>query len=154
MRKLELHSRPSVVAAQIDPLDDGTFRWSKAGRWALTLGIDDRDGRLIDFVAYFLDTPGTWWLRHRESPILGAETISRAEFYQQPVRLFETPHGWLEARGAGVCVLSWGVDLLPIFQQVSPIVCQSARLKSRLKASFNKYQPRITVQSTEARRAA
>ena len=147
-------SAPSFVLARIQPRTDGTFVPTESGQWAVTLGVDDRDGRLVDFLAYFLNTPGTWWLRRREIPILGAETLSRAEFYQQPLRLFETPHDWLKARGGGVCVLSWDIDLLPIFQQVSPIICQSARLKSRLKTSFNKHQPRITVQSTEVRRAA
>ena len=150
----ELRSRPSFVLTRAEVRDDGTFRPTESGPWAITVGVDDRSGRLVDFVAYFLDNVGTWWLRRREIPILGAETLSRAEFYQQPLRLFETPHDWLEARGGGVCVLSWDVDLLPIFQQVSPIVCQSARLKSRLKSSFNKHQPRITVQPMEARRAA
>lgn len=140
--------------ARISPRTDGTFIRTENGQWAFTLGVDDRDGRLVDFVAYFLSAPATWWLRRREIPILGAEKLSQAEFYQQPLRLFETPHDWLEARGDGVCVLSWDVDLLPIFQQVFPIVCQSARLKKRLKSSFNKHQPRITVQSTEVRHAA
>ena len=146
---------PSFVAVRIEPRADGTFRPTENGQWAVTLGVDDRDGRIVDFCAYFLNSPGTWWLRRREIPILGAETLSRAEFYQHPLRLFETPHDWLTARGAGVCILVWDdLDLLPIFQQVSPIVCQSARLKKRLTSSFNKHQPRITVQSTEVRRAA
>ena len=145
---------PRFVMARISPHSNGTFAPTENGQWAVTLGVDDRDGRLVDFVAYFLIAPATWWLRRREIPILGAEKLSQAEFYQQPLRLFETPHDWLEARGDGVCVLSWDVDLLPIFQQVFPIVCQSARLKRRLKSSFNMHQPRITVQSTEVRRAA
>ncbi len=145
---------PIFVMARISPHSNGTFAPTENGQWAVTLGVDDRDGQLVDFLAYRPGDPGTWWLRRREIPILGAETLSRAEFYQQPLRLFETPHDWLTARGVGVCVLSWDVDLLPIFQQVSPIVCQSARLKIHLKASFNKHQPRITVQSTEVRRAA
>ncbi len=151
---IELRSRPSYVLTRIEPCVDGTFVPTERGGWSVTIGVDDRDGRLVDFVAYFLDTPGTWWLRRREIPILGAETLSRYDFYQQPVRLFETPHDWLKARGDGICILSWDVGLLPIFQQVSLVVCQSARLKRRLKSSFNKHQPRITVQSTEVRRAA
>ncbi len=150
----DLRRCPSFVMTRIEPRQDGTFRPTESGQWAVTLAVDDREGRLVDFLAYLPSDPGTWWLRRREIPILGAETLSRAEFYQQPLHLFETPHDWLEARGDGVCVLSWDVDLLPIFQQVSPIVCQSARLKRRLTSSFNKHQPRITVQSTEVRRAA
>ncbi len=151
----ELRPRPSFVMARIEPRPDGrTFVPTENGQWAVTLGVDSREGEIVDFVAYFLEDVGNWWLRRREIPILGAETLSRAEFYQQPLRLFETPHDWLKARGDGICILSWDVGLLPIFQQVSLVVCQSARLKRRLKSSFNKQHPQITVQPTEVRHAA
>ncbi len=151
---IELRSRPSYVLTRIEPCVDGTFVPTERGGWSVTIGVDDRDGRLVDFVAYFLNTPETWWLRRREIPILGAETLSRSDFYQQPARLFERPQDWLTARGNGVCVLNWDVDLLPIFKSVSPIVCQSLRLKQRLVSSFEEYQPRITVQPKEMCRAA
>ncbi len=145
---------PIFVMARISPHSNGTFVPTESGQWAVTLAVDDRDGRLVDFLAYRPCDPGTWWLRRRELPILGAETLSRAEFYQHPLRLFETPHAWLLARGGGAVVLDWDCDLHEIFKLVPRIHCQSARLKSRLKSSFNKHQPRITVQSTEVRRAA
>ena len=35
---------PSFVFAQIEPREDGSFEWSKTGRWALTLGVYDARG--------------------------------------------------------------------------------------------------------------
>ncbi len=148
------HYAPGFVMTCIEARSDGTFRPTESGQWAVTLAVEDREGRLVDFVAYFLDNVGTWWLRRCEIPILGAETLSRAEFYQQPLRLFETPHAWLLARGRGVVVLDWDCDLHEIFKLVPRIHCQSARLKRRLESSVIKHQPRITVQPTEMCRAA
>ncbi len=148
---------PSFVMARIQPHSDGrTFVPTESGRWAVTLGVDDRDGQLVDFVAYFLDNVGNWWLRRREISVLGAEAISRAEFYQTPLNLYPTPHQWLLARGDGVCVLDWGVNLLPIFERVPHIACKNTKLKSRLHRSFVKQHPKITVPALaeEVRRAA
>ncbi len=139
----ELRSRPSFVMVCIEPRPDGTFLPSETGQWAVTLAVDDREGRLVDFLAYLPSDPGTWWLRRREIPILGAETLSRAEFYQQPLRLFETPHAWLLARGRGAVVLDWDCDLHEIFKLVPRIHCRSAALRDRLRKAFWKSLPKI-----------
>ena len=150
----ELRPRPSVVMTRIEPRPDGTFRPSEGGQWAVTLGVDDREGRLVDFVAYLPSDPGRWWLRRNESPILGVEDISRAEFFQRPLSLFETPHAWLLGRGRGAVVLDWGCDLRGIFEAVPRIHCQSTELKEHLHKSFWKFLPKITAPSKGVRCAA
>ena len=150
----QLRPRPSFVMVRIEPRPDGMFRPTESGQWAVTLGVDDCEGRLIDFVAYFLNAPGRWWLRRNEIPILGAEAISRAEFSRRPLSLYETPHAWLLARGRGAVVLDWGCDLHEIFKLVPRIHCQSAGLKDRLRRSFWKSLPKITAPRKEMRHAA
>ena len=141
----DLRPRPSFVITRIEPRPDGTFRPSESGQWAVTLGIDDREGRLVDFVAYLRNDPGRWWLRRNESPILGAEVIARAEFFQRQLTLHETPHAWLRARGDGAVVLDWNCDLHEIFRFVPRVHCQSAELRDRLRKSFWKSLPKITA---------
>ncbi len=145
---------PSFEMTSIDPRSDGTFRPNERGQWALTLSVDDCDGQLRDFVAYFLNNPGRWWLRRDQSLILGVEEISRTEFFQRPLSLFETPHAWLPGRGRGAVVLDWGCDLRGIFEAVPRIHCQSAELRDRLRRSFWKSLPTITAPSKGVRRAA
>ena len=155
MHNLELHPRPSVVAAQIEPRDDGTFAWSKDGRWALTIGVYDRDERLVDFVAYFRTEPGKWFLRRRtESPVLGASMIARAADLRQPLKLYAMPYTWLLARGDGAAVIDWSPDLRGIFDQVPSIHCQNSELKDRLDRHFAKFQPKITAPPRSKRHAA
>ncbi len=139
------HYAPSFVMTRIEAQPDGTFRPNVSGQWAVTLAVDDREGRLADFVAYLLGAPGRWWLRRNELLILGVEEISRAEFYQRPLSLYETPHAWLLARGQGSCVLDWGVDLRGIFEGVPRVHCQSVELRERLRRSFLKSLPKITA---------
>ena len=155
MHRLELHPRPSVVAAQIEPREDGTFQLSKAGRWALTIGVYDSDERLVDFVAYFRTEPSKWFLRRRtESPILGACMIARAVDFRQPLRLYATPYTWLLARGDGAAVIDWSVDLRGVFDQVPSIHCESRALKERLDRHFAKFAPKIIAPRGRTRHAA
>ena len=155
MHNLELRPRPSVVAAQIAPREDGTFEWSKSGRWALTVGVYDRDERLVDFVAYFSDDPSRWFLRRRtESPVLGASMIARAADFRQPLRLYATPDTWLLARGDGAAVVDWSIDLRGVFDGVPSIHCESRALKERLDRHFAKFTPKIIAPPRRKRRAA
>ena len=61
-----------ISPARILTRRDGTFAFDKAGEVAAIGKVYDRDGVLVDFVAWFIDHPGTWWLRRgTETPVLG-----------------------------------------------------------------------------------
>ena len=160
MPEFELRQRPSVVAAQIYPLEDGTFRWSNAGRWALTIGVDDRDGRLVDFVAYFQDDRSTWFLRRGdESPVLGAPELAFAAYHNKPVKLCSTPDLWLSGHRRHLwhsifCIIDWGVNLAPFLDGVSRVECDSPELQKRLRRALREWEPKITAPRRGARHAA
>ena len=160
MPEFDLRPRPSVVAAQILPRENGTFRWSKTGRWALTVGVYDRDERLIDNVAYFLDDPSTWFLRRADqTPILGARDIAFAVDQQQTVKLCSTPDLWLSGHcrrswRSIACIIDWSVNISPLFDGVSRIECDSPELQKRLCHALRKWEPKITVPRRGTRHAA
>ena len=143
--------KPSVVAAQIEPHEDGTFGWSKTGRWALTVGVYDRDERLVDFVAYFLDDPSTWFLRRaNQTPVLGTRDLAFAADNQQPVNLYSTPNLWLfghrrRSWRSIVCIVDWGADIAPLLDGVSRVECDTPELQKRLRHALRKWEPKITA---------
>ncbi|MEE9249741.1 MAG: hypothetical protein V3U93_01260 [Alphaproteobacteria bacterium] len=134
---------------RVEPRPDGTFRPSEDGQWALTLGVDDREGRLVDFVAYFLNNPGRWWLRFRdETPFLGARDLAFAADCGKSIRLFSTPDTWLRAQlrhgdHEAVCVLNWGVDLCPLFDGIEAVVCNTPGLARRLREKLREWEPEV-----------
>lgn len=160
MPEFDLRPRPSVVAAQILPRENGTFEWSKTGRWALTVGVYDHNELLIDFIAYFSDDPSRWFLRRRtESPVLGARDIAFAVDQQQPVALFSTPDLWLSGHCGRswrsiACIVDWSVNLAPLFDGVSRIECDSPELQKRLRRALREWEPKITVPRRGTRHAA
>ncbi len=151
----ERRPRPSFVLTRIRPLDDGTFRPDPNGTVALTVGVDDREGNLVDFAAFYLQDLWRWWLRRGDqTPVLGLDAVSYAEFYQRKLLLCGTPFDWLLARGRGAVVLDWGCDLSEIFAGVPMVECQSEALTARVRESMRRWEPVIRTRAKEARCAA
>ena len=147
-------SWPSLVIVRIQTRPHGTFRASRTGKRAATLGVEDRFGNLTDIVAWFT-SPSPWWLRRGDqTPVLGAKALAIAAWDHTPIALHRTPEHWLKFGGEGVCILDWGVDLRPLFQGVPQINCTSRELKERLWCAFRKLEPKIVVQPVEVCRAA
>ena len=140
-------------------LDDGTWRADPSGAPAVLIPVHDRDGVAVDIIAYHLDDPSEWRLRYGDCcPILGAEALAMAAYHRDPVTLCSTPERWLLARshpGAGVhlhhqggdetCVLDWGVDLGPLFAEVSHIQCDSVGLHDQMQRAIRSWEPEITA---------
>ncbi len=137
---------PSLVMARIETRPDGTFRPSEVGEWAVTVGVDDREGRLVDFVAWFFASESRWWLRDNDQcPVLGAEELALAVDCGKTIRLHSTPEGWLRGRGRGVCILRWDLHLAPLFGGVKQIECDGLDLERRLRAMLRRWEPEVVT---------
>ena len=109
------------------------------------LGIEDRYGDLVDFVAWQLSEPGCWWLRRGESILLGAQNLETATEENGWVKLFSTPETWAINGGRGVCILNWEADIGPIFDDFLEIECDTEFLRARFdRALRQRAIPRVS----------
>ncbi len=150
-----------IGAAPIATSDDGTYQPDPAGEWAAILAVHDRFGELVDLVSWLPENPCRWWLRvGDETPILGCQALAFAADCGKRIRLWSTPEQWLRAGGLGqrhqdVCILHWGVDLAPLFDGVSHVLCESLGLEHRLRSTLRIWEPKInTTPRSEVRNAA
>ncbi len=131
--------------AQIATFADGTYRRDPGGEWAVILPVHDRDKTLCDLVAWLLDDPGSWWLRHGdETPILGSRRLAVAAYFGDAIRLYSTPQHWLLARGDGAVVLKWDVDCRDLFDGVARVECDCPALETRFRDSLRRWEPLLT----------
>ena len=149
-------------AARISPQADGTFRYDRKGEPATTLGVSARDGNLADVVAWCKD-PHQWWLRRGDqTPIVGARALAIAAWHGEPVKLYGTPKGWLQAHSrAGdtdttyrICILQPGVDLRPLLDGVSRVDCENADLEEMLRRAMRAWEPKLWSPPVVKRHAA
>ncbi len=142
--------RLRLTSVRIAANDGGTYRVDPVGKVAALVPIHDRWGILIDAVAFLPGAPGRWWLRYRDTVILGAQALAYAAWEHQPLKLWETPQDWLLHGRRGAVVLDWGCDLRPMFEDVPEIRCQSQALIDRLYGNFLRFGPQLTVSSTDS----
>ena len=134
-----------IPAARIRTADDGTYRPDSTGEWAAILPVHDRHNELCDLVAWLLDEPGCWWLRHSdETPILGTRRLAVAAYFGDAIHLYSTPERWLLARGDGAVVLKWDVDCRDLFDGVARVVCDCPALEARFRDSLRRWEPLVT----------
>jgi len=116
---------------------------------ALSLIVRDRHGLPEDIVAWFNDRPGDWFLHDGDKiPILGAKQLAGAEYAGFPLPIYPTPLAWAEAEGDGVVILSWGVNLIHLFDGLTLDVghlppATALELGQRLRDNFRSYEPAI-----------
>ena len=143
---------PSFVAVRVEPRPDGTFVPSESGQWALTVGIDDSNGRLCDFCAWFLDDEWHWWLRRGDQcHVLGVQELAFAADCRKTIKLLSTPEAWLRARGRGVCVLRWDLDLALLFEGVERVECDSPSLENRFREMLRQWEPEVVTRMPTSR---
>jgi hypothetical protein len=125
------------------------FEFAKDGEPARVLPVDDRNGTIIDFVAYTDENPLEWFTRRGEGVLLGARQLAGCENTGGPLRLFHCPEAWLQGHGWGVCILDWSVRLLPLFENIEldlghldPHVADI--MERRLETNFRRGFPTIT----------
>ena len=139
-----------LTAVRIRTSNDGRYAADPEGKLAVLVPVRDRWGEIVDIVAFIQDEPEQWWCRSGdELPILGAAALARAAWERQALVLWETPFEWLKHRRSGCCVVDWGCDLRPLFEDVPEIRCQSTALRDRLQENFLRFGPRLTVRAEE-----
>ena len=138
---------PRLNSYFIETHDNGTFNFRSkdgGGKPAVVLIVDDRYGEWCDLLAWFLDNPTRWWLRHGdETPILGAARLAQANEEAQSVSLHGNPESWIMARMRGVCVIDWRVDLRPLFADIPRITCENRELRDHLRKALRRDEPRL-----------
>ena len=125
--------------------DDGTYFPDPTGEWAVILPVRDRNNELCDLVAWLLDDPGRWWLRHGdETPILGCRRLAVAAYFGDAIKLYSTPERWLVARGHGAVILKWDVDCRDLFDGVARVECDCPTLATKFRQTLRRWEPKIT----------
>lgn len=65
-------------------------------------------GQLTNLVAFHSETPRSFWrMLDGGAPFLGPDAIERAEHFNEPLMVHETPIEWLRAECEGVVILDW-----------------------------------------------
>lgn len=114
--------------------DDGDLMDTKRLDMAVILPVEDWSGVFIDLVSWLWREPSHWWLRRGDAIVLGERALKRAEWFGDPVVLYETPGGWLDSRDfAAVCILNWSCDPRWVLRHASKVICASDRLRQRLR---------------------
>lgn len=79
---------------------------------------------VVDIVAWHPATPGQWARRIGEAHMLGD---ADARLGDEPLRVHQTPYGWLKAGGEGVCFLDRDRQLIALaLRNVHQIVAENA----------------------------
>lgn len=83
-----------------------------AEEWVLPCYIDPPsiwrtvdDPILTDLVAFNAAQPSQWRTAYGMGVMLGEAAFAEARFYKLPLPVFKNPMTWLQAGGAGVCIL-------------------------------------------------
>lgn len=130
----------------IVPQSSGLFKFDPKGEPAAIARIHDRNGELVDFVAWHPDNLGIWWLRYGEAtPFLGTRNLAMAAYYGDAITLYQNPQEWLVAGCKGACVIKWDWPLNDLFDGVGDVECSSAPLQRKLIASLRRWEPRVVV---------
>jgi hypothetical protein len=112
-------------------------------------GWADLDGvfydGIDDLVAFFLDAPGRWFLLRGNAALLGPDQVWDAGFYGRPLHLFSNPLSWLQANGAGACVIDWRMTPRLHLADSPELICESDQLRQRLVTRNRECQSPWTI---------
>ena len=144
----------TIRVLRIETHDSGLFSFAAEGELAAVARVHDSDHDLADFVAWFVGSPGQWWLRHGDCAVLGAHELAVAAWGGGVIRLHATPEDWFHGGRHGVCVLLWGAPLDDLFAGVGSIRCDSPALRQRLITALRRWEPRVELIQQETHHAA
>ncbi len=143
-----------IRVLRIETQDSGFFEFSADGALAAVARVHDSDHDLADFVAWFLDRPGQWWLRHGDCAVLGGHELAVAAWGGGVIRLHATPEEWFLGGQHGACVLLWDAPLDDLFAGVGSIRCDSPVLRQRIVDALRRWEPRVELVQRETHHAA
>lgn len=105
-------SLAGAMAADMLGADDIAI---KGGRWerrfrgdrAIVMPTFTPSGVLVDLVAFRPETPRSFWTMAGAGLMLGHDSLERAEFFGEPLMVYESPFAWLQGGGDGIVILDW-----------------------------------------------
>jgi hypothetical protein len=113
---------------------DRTFQPDDDGFVAALLPVEDHRGVRFDIVAWAVGNPAEWWTRWGLAEVLGESALTKADWRNEPVRLYATPERWLRSgNDMAVCILDWTANLRRILGQTPEVQCESTSLKFELE---------------------
>lgn len=114
-------------------------------------GITYEVDEIVDLVAFRLETPRAFWRfeDHVAAPFLGSSNLERAQLFEEPIMVHETPLDWLRAGRRGIVILEWK-DFWPFtLAGIPALQCMDEgfgrRLKARLERPFQIPEIRVAV---------
>ena len=123
----------------------GGVRQARDGRLLLPCWIDPPsiyhavdDPVLLGVVAFNPGAPDDWTLHPEDAGavMLGGGALHEAQYYGEPLPVFENPLRWVQAGGGGIFVLDWTVCLPLRFVSVKRFDCTSERVAARLHDAY------------------
>ena len=144
----------TIRVLRIETHDSGLFEFDAGGDLAAVSRVHDSDHDLADFVAWFVDRPGQWWLRNGDVAVLGSHELAVAAWGRGVIRIHETPEEWFRGGRHGVCVLLWDAPLDDLFAGVGSIWCDSPTLRQRIVDALRRWEPRVELLRRETPHAA
>jgi hypothetical protein len=163
-----------IVAARIQPHDDGTFDLDpEGGRIAIVMPTDledsDRGSEPLDLLAFFPSDPTHWWLRHGVARWLGAWEVDRrtlhfggpnlcpppnvenSGFTVEPLALWRNPLTWLQAGCVGAVPLCEQAlsDLIGLEVAIVPEDLNHANQIDAFLRGPSQPMPKIALRSVE-----
>lgn len=119
---------------------------------AVFLAVEDRDGELLDVVAWSPADPAKWWRRTGRATVLGADAIARSRDWVIPVTLLSTPAAWAHRAASGAfwcaCVLDWDARVELVLWNAQAIRPASKALRQRLDATMRRqWEPPFEIES-------
>ena len=122
-----------------------SFDWPRDGRgmFGTMVCVEDSAGQLVDLAGWADRDPSRWFLRRGEAVILGASILREACRTGNPITLFGTPADWFAAKGQGVVIVDWDVDLRALFECIETVNCAVPGLAEKLRQSLARAPFRI-----------
>jgi hypothetical protein len=130
---------------RIEPYGDGSFNFTPDGVLAHCILVRGLGGRTEDTVAWLPDNPNKWWLNHRIGVVLGMAAVERAEYLNEPLRLFDTPADWVASGCEGACILDWAAPLAFYLPSEGRVLCKSEKVACKLRHVLTPPSPKVEV---------
>ena len=136
-----------LATQRVRPIGDGMYEPDERGDEHLIIPVVE-GGAIIDLLSFRPADPEHWFLRTGASAVLGEYRIERADWLDEPLRLFPHPLAWLKAKCAGAVILDWRcapwrlVGIKTLISETYELACKVDGVLNRPAIDFPKIRVR------------